>query len=97
MDSLKTFSCEICEKTFSSNQTKDKHISIVHGEIKNFQCIVCSKYFSQNQELTIHIETNHKGQRNYKCDSCGKSGTSDLHGPEDFQRIFFFQGAFFKV
>ena len=73
MDSSKTFSCEICENTFSTNRSKDKHISIVHGDIKNFECNVCSKAFGARKDLGIHRQTIHDGKRNYICKSCGKS------------------------
>ena len=52
MDSFRNSNCEICAKTFSTNQYKDKHISIVHGEVKKFECNVCSKTFGHNIELT---------------------------------------------
>ena len=59
MDSSKNFSCEICEKTFSTNKCKDKHINIVHGEVKNFECNICSKSFGEKKQFILHIETNH--------------------------------------
>ena len=71
MDLPKNFTCEICEKTFSTNQGKDKHISIVHGEVKKFVCNVCCKTFGHNHELLIHMETNHKIKDHY-CKLCGK-------------------------
>ena len=47
----KIFKCEICEKTFSTNQSMSQHISIVHGEAKNFECNVCSKNFGHKHEV----------------------------------------------
>ena len=64
-------SCEICEKNFSTNKCKHRHISIVHGEVKNFECSVCSKKFGTKQELTIHRENNHN-ITNQNCKFCGK-------------------------
>ena len=37
MDSSKNFICEICEKSFSRNQWKNRHISIVHEEVKKLE------------------------------------------------------------
>ena len=68
MDSSKNFSCEICEKTFSTNKCKNKHKNVVHGEVKKYECYICSKTFSEKKKLIIHIDTNHKGKRNQKCD-----------------------------
>ena len=52
---IKNFTCEICEKDFSTNNYKEQHISTVHGEVKKFDCNVCNKTFGQKQELNIHF------------------------------------------
>ena len=66
------FTCEICDKAFSTNKYKDQHISTVHGEDKNFKCNVCYKTFGLKQELIIHIENNHQ-VKDQKCKFCAKS------------------------
>ena len=58
------FNCEICEKSFSSNQNKKKHISIVHGEGKTIVCNVCSSSFGFKKELKNHMKSLHDGQKN---------------------------------
>ena len=68
---IKKFTCEICEKAFSTNKTKKHHISNFHGKVKKFECNVCSKTFGQNAELMGHIENNHK-IRDQKCKFCAK-------------------------
>ena len=78
MDSSKHFSCEICEKTFSSNTYKNQHIRIVHGEVKNFECGVCSKKFGHKQKLTIHVENNHN-KINHICKFCVKVFSHESH------------------
>ena len=37
------YTCEICEKDFSTKHSKEQHISTVHGEVKKFHCNVCEK------------------------------------------------------
>ena len=69
------FKCEICEKCFSNNQKKNKHVRAVHGEKQIFECNICCKTFTSAGILNNHTETNHKAQRNNKCDTCGKSFT----------------------
>ena len=68
---LKIVNCEICEKTFSSNGSKSKHMIIVHEEQKKFICNVCNKSFGYKNELTLHIENYHQGAR-HVCKNCGK-------------------------
>ena len=63
---IKNFTCEICEKAFSTNNYKDQHISTVHGEVKKFGCNVCNKTFGLKNELMSHIENNHQA-KNQKC------------------------------
>ena len=57
---LKNFTCEICKKTFSTNNDKNQHISTVHGEVKIYACNVCTKTFNQKHELMSHIEKTHQ-------------------------------------
>ena len=37
----KKFICEICEKIFSTEYLKSKHVNLVHGEQKKIKCNVC--------------------------------------------------------
>ena len=50
MDSSKKISCEICEKSFSTDKNKDKHIRMVHGELKIFECNVCNKHIGKKED-----------------------------------------------
>ena len=70
--SPKNYTCEICEKKFSTNHYKKQHIKRIHEDVKKFICNLCSKNFVEKKELSIHIENNHK-KSNHTCDSCGKS------------------------
>ena len=68
---VKNFTCEICEKAFSTNNYKDQHIRTVHEEVKKFDCNICSKTFGLKQELMSHIENNHQA-KDQKCEVCEK-------------------------
>ena len=70
-NSIKSFSCEICEKNFSSSAYKKQHIGIVHEEEKKFICNICSSSFGSKTELSFHIENNHQGEH-HACKCCGK-------------------------
>ena len=65
----KNFECEICEKRFSNEQIKNRHVTIVHGENKNFICNVCDIKFGLQNGLKLHIENNHQGGSNI-CNLC---------------------------
>ena len=70
------FKCEICEKSFSTNQSKNQHIRNTHGQVKIFTCNVCGRIFGKNQQLTLHQKNYHQqGRRQFNCDSCEKSFT----------------------
>ena len=51
------FTCEICEKSCASFQSKNIHVRNVHGEGKNFSCDVCNKVYALKQDLKRHINT----------------------------------------
>ncbi len=54
-----SFSCSWlgCYKNFSSNNSKKKHIDIIHRGIKNFTCTACKKQFGYLTDLYRHIKT----------------------------------------
>ena len=78
-NSEKKFKCEICEKNFASNNSKSKHLTIVHGEEKKLICNVCTLAFGVKKELTVHVKNNHK-RGHHPCKKCGKifAGSSNL-------------------
>ena len=55
MDSCKyKFICEICDKIFTINQRKNRHIQQVHGEktrSDEVKCDVCGKSFTASSSL----------------------------------------------
>ena len=67
----KKFTCNICEKIFSSEQKQNQHIKTVHGEENFFECNVCIRSFKWKKTLIIHVENNHQG-KHHDCKSCGK-------------------------
>ena len=49
------FTCEICEKNFSTDKNKKRHIKFIHEKEKSLECNVCHTKFGHKQELTNHI------------------------------------------
>ena len=66
----KPYSCNICAKTFTSNNDLKRHQRVHNGE-KPYKCEVCDKGFTQKGNLTKHSRF-HSGEKPYKCDVCGK-------------------------
>jgi hypothetical protein len=50
---LKTNTCNICNRGFSSNSSLNRHISI-HNE-QRFTCTKCNKHYSQQTYLNLHV------------------------------------------
>ncbi|XP_076450231.1 uncharacterized protein LOC143286523 [Babylonia areolata] len=69
---LKTFTCQICKKTFLRRSYLTMHMR-VHGE-KKFKCSYCSKEFAFKKSLEIHVRI-HTGEKPYQCSFCTKSFT----------------------
>ena len=68
------FKCEICEKSFKTQNTFMNHFNIVHdNKGKVITCNICTRNFQSQINLNIHIKTVHLSHKNYKCESCDKS------------------------
>ncbi|XP_019764140.1 gastrula zinc finger protein XlCGF57.1 isoform X1 [Dendroctonus ponderosae] len=66
----RNFSCQICGKTYISNNRLQDHIKLTHQENK-FCCHLCNKEYKQKSGLEVHIKS-HSGENNYPCEICGK-------------------------
>ena len=67
------YKCDECEKSFSSDNGLQIHISTKHKSPHlDKVCESCGKSFSNRSNLMIHITTVHEKQKDHKCDSCGK-------------------------
>ncbi len=54
---IKRFSCDLCDKHFTTKSSSDLHVRAVHQKLRPFQCTVCNKYFSQKPHLRTHLKT----------------------------------------
>ncbi len=66
------WTCEKCNKKFSSSATCERHLNTVHKRLRAFKCHFqdCDKDFARNEKLLLHIRVDHEGKL-FKCDICG--------------------------
>lgn len=70
----KSFSCDLCEKTFFTYPGRQMHLRVIHGihEAKEHRCSTCGKCFSKKNSLDKHQNAVHLGIKGYPCDICPK-------------------------
>ncbi|ODM90679.1 putative zinc finger protein [Orchesella cincta] len=68
-----TFKCQLCPKTFSTNQGLKAHL-ICHSSERPFACGQCNKRFKTRGSLKRHL--NKRGERKFKCNECDKGFTT---------------------
>ena len=66
------FTCEICEKTFTTKGYVNKHKMFVHENIRDLECQYCQKKFSEKSNLDRHIKCVHQGIKDFECEQCQK-------------------------
>nr|XP_026484074.1 zinc finger protein 846-like [Vanessa tameamea] len=65
----KTYSCEKCEKAYSTPGGLRVHNRFAHGNAKPHVCKECGKKFTAPSYLKVHM-IKHTGEKNFKCDIC---------------------------
>ncbi|GFY71682.1 PR domain zinc finger protein 10 [Trichonephila inaurata madagascariensis] len=68
---LKPFKCNLCYKSFASDERLIKHY-LVHGseDSKPLQCDICYKRFLNNSALACHIKVHSEERKFYECPIC---------------------------
>nr|XP_019527096.2 zinc finger protein 761-like [Aedes albopictus] len=67
----KVWSCEVCEKKYSSKNLLDEHMNMHSGK-RPFKCSLCPKDFASKYTLTAHMKIHQDRERLYSCKECGK-------------------------
>lgn len=67
------WSCDICNRNFSTKQILQRHRIALHDHNKDFKCDQCDQWFSSsnNHELIKHVNEIHNGFKKFICDYHG--------------------------
>ncbi|KAH9520343.1 hypothetical protein Btru_060570 [Bulinus truncatus] len=66
---LKRWTCEVCQKAFSSNSDLKTHRRTHSGETP-FKCDFCDRSFKQRGHRKLHIQVVHTKDMPFKCTEC---------------------------
>lgn len=64
--------CKICNKTFFSDASFQRHMQRTHGPDKIHDCILCNQSFNEVEQLLDHIQVHeaNKSESFYQCTFC---------------------------
>lgn len=72
-----SFQCDVCEKVFRCNNSKNEHYANVHMKVKRHRCPQCPETFRNYFQRSKHISTIHGMKlKEFKCDLCPKVFTA---------------------
>ena len=92
-DDENPYSCKICDKSFTTKHSYEKHILSNHSELKEkFECDICDEVFSKRYNLTRHKNDKHTPDKEqFPCDLCERrfkrKDTLLRHERTDHKRI----------
>ena len=68
-----TFNCNICDKSFHTNERRDQHVKDSHTVTQSHQCRECRKIFRTKKDLKNHDSNAHPSSVTmFNCSICGK-------------------------
>ena len=64
---IPSYTCDICEKRFTSINGLRSHFKSIHEKIKDIECLICEKRFTDKSILNSHISNIHEKKNFTKC------------------------------
>ena len=65
--------CDLCRKTFTRNQTLQRHIKNIHENTSKLVCAICNREYKNQHCLNEHNLQEHKNStKEFKCNQCSK-------------------------
>ena len=74
---VKKPSCQLCKKTFCSENNLKTHIKKYHTNGKNIKCEVCDVTYETENLLRAHNQTNHRKDKMIMCEVCEFTSDDD--------------------
>ena len=75
---LNNFVCPICENSFSTQKTMDRHMDTAHSQIPiRIVCEICEKIFSRRDNLSRHMKEVHGEEKRFDCSECCEKFSRD--------------------
>ncbi|XP_055850077.1 zinc finger protein 25-like [Episyrphus balteatus] len=78
----KSYTCKICEKTFTRHEHLNRHSAVHLPDEMKFECAICNRRFNRKDNMRSHMKTHtEEGTRNAEsrkilCSYCGRSFSS---------------------
>ncbi len=71
------FNCEICDRSFNSNEALQQHLRDSPAHATSFDCKACNRSFNSDEALLQHLRDSPAHAPSFDCEVCSRSFNSD--------------------
>ncbi|RXN33828.1 zinc finger and BTB domain-containing 24 [Labeo rohita] len=82
----KPYVCNICDKTFSDQSARRRHVASHTGK-KPFTCYICNLSFARMDNLKAHTKTHNKERQQGEAETTGPAPVEATSAPEEMHSI----------